>query len=91
MYYILTNEQINKLRNLIIDRVLTNPDVMFNEYNVTEETTPDVIDIIVGMFEYIYQLSTGNDYDYMWHYANKIGGWCNTDYLYNWLTEKEGE
>lgn len=89
MYKMLTTEQRNKLKNLIIDRVMMNPDVLFNTNNMSDDEIPDIIDIIVGMYEYIHQLSTGGQYDYMWHYANKIGGWCNTNYLYRWLTESE--
>jgi len=85
---ILTKEQINELKSLIIDRVITNPDVMFDENNIHDDGIPDVINIIVGMFEYIYQLSNGNEYDYLWHYANKIGAWCNTHYLYTWLNRR---
>lgn len=91
MYKILTKNQIDKLRNLIIDEVVCNDDVMFSDYKREGDRnpTPDAVDIIVGMFEYIYQISNGCEYDYLWHYANKRGAWCDTDYLYKWLTGEE--
>lgn len=90
MYKILNRNQIDKLKTLIIDNVVMNPNVILNNDNLADDgdPNPDVIDIVVGMFEYIYQLSTGSEYDYMWHYANKVGSWCWTDYLYNWLTKE---
>ena len=89
MYRVLTKEQLKKLRFLIIDEVIKNPDIMFSDINRPDEDKPDIIDIIVGMYEYIHQLSTGEQYDYMWHFANKIGGWCDTDYLYQWLERND--
>lgn len=89
MYRILTKEQINELRELIIDRVIKNPDVLFNENFVSDDNIPDVIDIVVGMYEYIHQMSLGEEYDYLWNHANKIGGWCNTHYLYTWLNRRK--
>ena len=89
MYTVLTKEELKKLRILIINEVIMNPNIMFSDINKSDVNIPDIIDIIVGMYEYIHQLSAGEQYDYMWHYANKIGGWCNTDYLYQWLRREE--
>lgn len=93
MYRILTKEQIDKLKNLIIDNVILNPDVMHSDIILAGQCDPipDVVDIIVGMFEYIYQISTGSEYDYLWHYANKICSWCSTDYLYQWLMREDDD
>ena len=77
----LTSEELNKVREYLIWSVMRNPDVMFNDdIRGDSETinTPDMVSIIVGLYELLHIEVTGESYDYMWHWANKIGSWVET-------------
>lgn len=37
------------------------------------------VDIIASLHNELHNLVTGAYYDYMFHWANKCGGWCKDD------------
>lgn len=67
-------ERLTKIRKFLIDNIMRDPDVVFSDAN----TEYDVVDIIANLYEYLHQLVTDESYDYMWHWCNKVGGYCNT-------------
>ena len=46
----------------------------------------DLIDIIASLHNMLYKEVTGEYYNYMFHWANKVGSW-----VYDDLFKKEGE
>ena len=46
---------------------------------------PDLIEVIVGLYEYLHKEVTGEDYNYFYHHANKIGAWVETYTLNNFI------
>lgn len=54
-----------------------NPDFMFND-TIEEFNIPE---IICDLYEYLHILITGNEYDYMFHWANKCCAWVETGYF----------
>ena len=75
--------ELRIIREFIIDRIIRCPSVFINclDIDVTEQL--DLIDVITGLYNMLHKSVTGEDYDYMWHWANKIGFWCDDNRLYN--------
>ena len=48
----------------------------------------DIPEIICGLYEYLHRLVTNEEYDYMWHWANKCGSWVETDFLDKLIEER---
>ena len=74
-------EDLDKITEILIKQVFRNEDIMFNcrseEYMVyIDNEYADLIDIIASLHNLLYEAVTGEKYDYMWHWANKVGAWC---------------
>ena len=69
------------VRELIIDNIVQNPNVMFNDNirNDNYDYAPDLVEVIVNLYELLHIEVTGEEYDYMFHWANKIGCWVDTN------------
>lgn len=74
----MTEQELSRVCSYIIDNI------MYNEiyWDLFHFEGIDIIDIIAGLFEMLHYEVTGEHYDYMWHWCNKMGGWCDTEYLY---------
>lgn len=77
-------DKLDLIRHYLIDNVFRQADVMFDETCVEY----DLPEIICGLYEYLHLLVTGESYDYMFHWANKVGAWVETDYFDNLIEEK---
>lgn len=79
----ITAEKIEELKHDIIN-LLRDPTFFYNdaiyEYNIPE--------MLTTMFEYIHLMYYKKSYDYMFHWANKCGGWVDTDWYDNYLVGK---
>ena len=87
----LTEDKLNKIRTYLIDNIYRNPDIMFNDAIRGDDYSDkyiDLIEIITDLYELLHQLIEGEEYDYMFHWANKIGAWVETG---NFLKLVEGE
>lgn len=77
----ITKEDLDKITETLIENVFRNEDIMFNvihnEPIVIDNEYADLIDIIASLHNLLYEAVTGEKYDYMWHWANKVGSWCN--------------
>ena len=83
--------ELKIIREFIIDRIIRCPGTFLDclDINVTEDL--DLIDIITGLYNMLHKSVTGEDYDYMWHWANKIGFWCDDNRLYDCLIQGKPE
>ena len=70
---LMSEDELTKIRNYIIENYVKNPDIMFN----LENNNQDLINAIVGLYDILHITVTGEHYYYMWHWANKIGAWCD--------------
>lgn len=89
----MTEKQLNNLTYWLIENVFKNTDIMYNDWLWNQEIDKDnidtnLIDIIATLHNIIYELVTGESYDYMWHWCNKIGSDCN-DHEFDKLLESE--
>lgn len=89
----MNEKQLDVLTAWLKEHIFTNTEIMFNDTLWDESIDFDnvdasVIDIIATLHNIIYQLVTGEKYDYMWHWCNKIGSDCN-DHALDKLLESE--
>ncbi len=79
----LTKEQLDQVRHWLVDHVIRNGTFMFSDEVRGDEckisNEPDLIEVIVALYELLHIEVTGEEYDYMWHWANKIGSWVETN------------
>lgn len=78
----MNKDQLEALTSWLKENVFQNTDIMFNEELWEQEIDKDNIDtnltdIIASLHNIIYNLVTGEQYDYMFHWCNKIGADCN--------------
>lgn len=76
----MTEQKLDKIRNYIITNVMRNPDIMYNQIRDRED---DPVDIIASLYEELHKEVTGKPYEYMFHWANKIGSDCSDDLFKN--------
>lgn len=89
----MTEKQLNELTYWLRENVFKNPDIMYNDWLWYQEIDKDnvdtnLIDIIATLHNIIYKLVTGESYDYMFHWCNKIGSDCD-DHVFDKLLESE--
>lgn len=68
-----------KLRKVIFQ----NGDIMWSKEleKLYEETEIDLVDIIASLHNLLYEAITGERYNYMFHWCNKIGSDCRDNYF----------
>jgi len=86
----LNEEKLNKIRTFLVDNIYRNPDFMFNDSVRGEDEfgVLDLIEVITDLYELLHIEVMNEPYDYMFHWANKIGAWVETG---NFLKLIEGE
>lgn len=85
----MTEEELELICNYIVENIARNPDVFIKCLDIDVDDQLDVIDIIVGLYDMLHKAVTGKNYDYMWHWANKIGFWCEDDRFYKRIVKGE--
>lgn len=77
----MSEEKLDRIRSLIVNKIISNDYIMFDDKirNYEEDDNElDLVEVIVDLYEYLHQIVTGEEYDYMFHWANKIGSWVET-------------
>lgn len=78
----ITKEELDNITFILKEQIFKNCNIMHilkNEEGYTvciNGQDTDVIDIIASLHNLLYEAVTGKKYDYMWHWANKVGAWC---------------
>lgn len=69
----MSEEKVADIGNWLIDNIFYNGSV----YWKLAECEIDVLGIIASLYNELYLSVNGEYYDYMFHWANKIGGNCD--------------
>lgn len=87
---------IDKITTWLKNNVFRNEDIA---YDITDEKLPllpygdiglaDILDVIASLHNLLYEQITGERYDYMFHWTNKIGLDCIDDMFDNDCFKKE--
>lgn len=72
----------NKMKNItswLIVNVFRNSTIMYNDNIRGNDINNDVdlIDVIASLHNLLYEAVHGEPYDYMFHWANKVGSDCS--------------
>ena len=74
----MTKNEIERIRRWLIENIFRNENAMYND-NIREVSSDcskdniDMIDIISSLYNLLHKEVTGELYDYMFHWANKVG------------------
>lgn len=83
--------ELRIIREYIIEKIIREPDMFIKCQNINVDEVIDLIDVITGLYNMLHKSVTGEDYDYMWHWANKIGFWCDDNRLFNYVIKDNTE
>lgn len=88
----ITKEQLNEITDWLKWHIFRNRDVMFAEDCETEKGDQyyDLIDIIASLHNLLCEAIEGERYDYMFHWANKIGSDCSDDFFDDIMNGDQG-
>lgn len=83
----MTEEELTKVRNFLVENVFRNPNIVLSCNNIVRGDVEgiDLVDLIASLYDMLHLSVTGKHYDYMWHWANKVGSWCDDLALYKLL------
>ena len=85
----MTKDELNSITSWLIDNVFRNPDAMFSDEIKIGDEAIALPDVIATLHNLLYEQITGERYDYMFHWTNKVGSDCNDNIFDNLL--KGGE
>ena len=78
-------DRLDKVREWLIDNVFRNPDIMLLSDRDIEGI--DLPEVIASLYNEYHKAVTGESYDYMFHWANKVGSWVEEDLFDKVLNE----
>ena len=88
----MTPERLDKIRNVLVNEIYRNPNIMLNDAIRGEEYNDiDLIEVITDLYEYLHILVTHKPYNYMFHWANKCGSWVETGNFDKLVNDQEGK
>ena len=77
----MTKEKLDSITLWIKENIMRNNKIMFEDairgYDGYQDI--DMIEVIASLHNMLYKEVTGEYYDYMFHWANKIGSWVYDD------------
>lgn len=82
----INKEQLEQITDYIAHQIMQDHSIMFDEkIRDYEGNSVDLVEIIAALHNLLYEAVTGIRYDYMFHWANKIGAWVEDDALDEFL------
>ena len=90
-------EAVQIVREWLVEHVFRNGFIMHDQAireasDIDPREYIDLIDVISGLYEILHAVVYDEPYDYMWHWANKCGSWCESDFFVNMIKEaRRGE
>ena len=93
----INKKQLDILTSEIIEKVIFDDKIMYERISDDNHTVffgdreADLVDIVCSLHNIIYELITGERYDYMFHWANKMGCCVDDDVFDNILKGDNNE
>lgn len=91
----MTQLQLQKLTQLLVEKIFRNGEFMYSALNndviitFDDGTQANAADIIASLHNLLCEAVTGKRYNYMFHWANKCGSYCEDDVFDDFLKELE--
>lgn len=74
--------KLDNIKWLLIKRVFRNSDIVFSdEIRTGAGSDIDLLSLIASLLNLLIKECTGDDYEYFFHWTNKVGGWVEDDYI----------
>lgn len=76
-------DKMTEITRWLIQKVFRDPNILFND-NIRGEHEGDIdlVDVIASLHNLLYESVNGELYDYMFHWTNKEGSYCN-DHIFD--------
>lgn len=74
--------QLKMIRDFIVNYIMRDSYVMYSDVRDVGPHHIDLIYVIASLYEELHKQVTGEPYEYMFHWANKVGSWVEDD-LFN--------
>lgn len=88
----LTKDQVYIIAHWIEKNIMRNSDVMFNDNcrgnSPAGNYDVDLVEVIASLYEIIHRMALNEPYNYMHHWANKIGACVEDDEIFTRLLEE---
>lgn len=68
--------KMDEITSWLIDNVFENIGIVYDDNIRIEHDGIDLLDVIASLHNLLYDCVNGNRYDYMFHWCNKVGGYC---------------
>lgn len=82
-------EKLDEITTYLKEHIFRNGNVMYGL--IKPEEICDLTDIIASLHNLLYEAVTGEKYEYMWHWANKCGAWCDDHFFDDRKAEEDEE
>lgn len=76
---IMEEGQLNAIRGFIVEYIMRDPNIMFSDARDVGQHHIDLIYVIASLYEELHKQVMGEPYEYMYHWANKVGSWVEDD------------
>lgn len=88
----LSKDQVYVIAHWIENKIMRNSDIMFNDDcrgdSPSGNDDIDLVEVISSLFEIIHRMALNEPYEYMFHWANKIGSYVENDHIFTDLLEE---
>ena len=86
----LTELDLEKIKDVIKNDIILTDKTLDYEWNLDEDEI-DLIQIITSLYNLLYEVCTGEKYDYFFHWLNKVGVNVDDDFerYFDKLLKKE--
>lgn len=85
-------EELTIIRCWLIEHIFRNGTIMYND-NIRGDDNRiddiDLIEVIASLYEVLHREVTHEPYEYMFHWANKVGSWCDDQLFINLIKENK--
>lgn len=73
----MSSEKLAEIREYIVNNIMKNPDYVFSDdvRGERDDMDIDLLEVIASLYEVLHREVTGETYNYMYHFTNKVGGW----------------
>lgn len=79
-FSVMEEGQLKQIRDFIVNYIMRDSYVMYSDE--ARDVGPhhiDLIYVIASLYEELHKQVTGEPYEYMFHWANKVGSWVEDD------------
>ena len=73
----MNKQKLDEITTYLKENVFKNTDIMYTD----DDMILDLLEMIASLHNLLYEAVTGERYDYMFHWANKIGSWVYDDFF----------